>query len=199
VSAAEDLQRCLTRGGVAVFPADTVYGIACHAEDRAAVERLYALKGRPLEKPSAVMFFALERALEALPELGERTRAALRALLPGAVGVLVENPRGRFPLACGADPGTLGLRVPDVPLLATVRAPVLQSSANLAGEPDPRHLSDVPSEIRAAVELCVDGGELPGTPSTLVDLRGYERSGTWRIVRAGAVAEAEVRERLALG
>ena len=105
-------------GGVAVFPADTVYGLACAPDSPHAVERLYALKGRPPDKPAAVMFFDRDRALAALPELGERTRAALEALLPGAVTLLLPNPRRRFPLACGPDPATLGLRVPALPALA---------------------------------------------------------------------------------
>ena len=91
-------------GGLAVFPADTVYGIACDPENRFAVERLYLLKRRSMDKPSAVMFFDLELALSALPELGERLREALRRLLPGSVTALVPNPARRFPLACGGDP-----------------------------------------------------------------------------------------------
>ena len=67
------------------------------------------------------MFFALAAALAALPELGARTRAALERLLPGALTLLLPNPRGRFPLACGSDPSTLGVRVPDVPALSGVR------------------------------------------------------------------------------
>ena len=125
-------------GGVAVFPSDTVYGLACDPGNRGAVERLYALKRRALDKPSAVMFFDRELALAALPELGPATVAALERLLPGPVTVLLPNPAGRFPLACGGDPRTLGLRVVEVPALAGVRWPVLQSSANLAGGPDPR-------------------------------------------------------------
>ena len=177
-------------GGLAVFPADTVYGIACDPENRFAVERLYLLKRRSLDKPSAVMFFDLELALLALPELGERLREALRRLLPGSVTVLVPNPAGRFPLACGGDPSTLGLRVPSVPQLAGVRRPVLQSSANRAGGPDPRRLSEIPELIRSAVDLVIDGGDLPGTPSTVVDLTGFEETGRWEVVRAGAVPEA---------
>ena len=114
MSEAEAFERCIRAGGVAVFAADTVYGLACDPDDRFAVERLYLLKRRTLEKPSAVMFFDLERALDALPELGERTRGALARLLPGAVTVLVPNPAGRFALACGSDLGTLGVRVPSV-------------------------------------------------------------------------------------
>ena len=185
-------------GGVAVFPADTVYGLACAPDDRVAIERLYRLKGRRPDKPSAVMFFDLEVALEALPELGERTRRAMRELLPGGVTLLLPNRAERFPLACGDDPGSLGLRVPHVPELAGVRWPVLQSSANRAGGPDARRLEEVPEAIRTRADLIVDGGELPGTPSTVVDPRRYEEDGSWVILRQGLVGEAELERALEL-
>jgi L-threonylcarbamoyladenylate synthase len=179
---------CIAGGGVVVFPSDTVYGLACDPSNPEAVARLYALKGRPPDKPAAVMFFDHERALAALPEIAPRTRGFLVRLLPGAVTVLIAS--DRFPLAGGA--GTLGLRVPDLPAFADV-PPVLQTSANLAGGPDARRLVDVPVSIRDGADLVIDGGELAGTPSTVIDLRGYERDGTWRIMRAGAVPEAVIR------
>jgi L-threonylcarbamoyladenylate synthase len=179
-------------GGVAVFPADTVYGLACDPDNKVAVDRLYTLKRRDSRKPSAVMFFDLSLAFAALPELGPRTREALSALMPGAVSVLLPNPAGRFPLACGDDPSTLGLRVPVVPRLAGVRWPVLQSSANRAGGPDARRLEDVPELLRRSADLVIDGGELPGAPSTVVDLRRYEEHGSWEVVRAGAVSHDEL-------
>ena len=80
--------------------------------------------------------------------------------------------------------------------LAAVGAPVLQSSANVAGAPDPRRLDDVPEAIRGAADVVLDGGELPGTPSTVVDLRGHEE-GAWSIVREGAVERAAVERALA--
>lgn len=196
MSDSEAFERCVAVGGVVVFPSDTVYGLACDPDDRFAVERLYLLKRRSLDKPSAVMFFSLERAFASLPELGERTRAAMARLLPGAVGVLVPNPAGRFALACGSDVRTLGVRVPRVPALAEVRRPVLQSSANRAGGADPRSLDEVPVFLRAAVDLVIDGGELPGTPSTVVDLRRYEAGEGWSVVRSGAVGERELSEAL---
>ena len=189
-------ERCIGVGGLVLFPADTVYGLACDPEDRFAVERLYLLKRRSLDKPSAVMFWGVEDALGAIPELGERTRQAMTRVLPGPVSVLVPNPAGRFALACGADVSTLGVRVPVLPRLAGVRRPVLQSSANRAGEADPRRLEDVPALLRAAVDLVIDGGELPGTPSTVIDLRRYEAEGEWSVVRAGAVGERELTEAL---
>jgi tRNA threonylcarbamoyl adenosine modification protein (Sua5/YciO/YrdC/YwlC family) len=195
-SGGEAFARCIGAGGLVLFPADTVYGLACDPDDRFAVERLYLLKRRSLDKPSAVMFFNVEDAFAAIPELGERTRAAMTRVMPGPVSVLVPNPSGRFPLACGGDRSTLGIRVPVLPRLSSVRRPVLQSSANRAGGPDPRRLDEVPALLRAAVELVIDGGELPGTPSTVIDLRRYEEEGEWSVVRAGAVGERELTESL---
>jgi L-threonylcarbamoyladenylate synthase len=188
--------RCIAGGGVALFPADTVYGLACDPLRESAVARLYELKGRPPRKPAAVMFFALAPALAALPELGERTRAALDALLPGPLTVLLPNPRGRFPLACPVDPtqrAVLGLRVPLLPTalaaLGALQEPVMQSSANLAGGPEARRLEDVDASLRARVDVSLDGGELPGVASTVLDLADYEQTGRWRVVRAGPVDE----------
>ncbi|MGH2914015.1 MAG: Sua5/YciO/YrdC/YwlC family protein [Solirubrobacteraceae bacterium] len=178
-------ERCIAAGGVAVFAADTVYGLACDPNNPDAVARLYELKGRPPAKPSAVMVFSRE----ALPPVGERTRAALAALLPGPVTVLVPNPAGLYPLACADDPGTLGLRMPIVPSLEGVALPVLQSSANLAGGPDARRLDVVPEAICAGADLVLDGGELPGLASTVIDLRRYEDGGAdaVKVLRHGAL------------
>ena len=193
---AEAFERCIAAGGVALFPADTVYGLACDPASPAAVARLYELKGRPAAKPAAVMFFGLEPALAALPELERRTRAALQALLPGPVTLLLPNPLARWPAACGPDPWTLGLRVPAAGPLATVALPVVQSSANLSGGADPRALDDVEPALREAVDLVIDGGRLPGAPSTVVDLRDYERDRRWSIVREGALGGADIAARL---
>jgi L-threonylcarbamoyladenylate synthase len=189
-------ERCISVGGVALFPADTVYGLAAEPDSREGVERLYRIKGRRPDKPAAVMFFDLELALVALPELGDRTREALARLLPGAVTVVLPNPARRYPLACGPTPERLGLRVPalDGPLepLRAARWPVLQSSANPSGGADARRLSDVDERIRMQVDMQLDGGELPGTPSTVIDLSRYEDSGDWAVLREGAVAREQL-------
>jgi L-threonylcarbamoyladenylate synthase len=193
-------ERCIAVGGVALFPADTVYGLATEPDSREGVERLYRLKGRRPDRPAAVMFFQLELALAALPELGERTRAALERLLPGGVTLVLPNPARRYPLACGPDPERLGIRVPRLTgalePLAAASWPVLQSSANASGGPDARSVEGVEAAIRAGVDMILDGGELPGTASTVVDLSDYEVSGRYRIAREGAVPSADIESAL---
>jgi L-threonylcarbamoyladenylate synthase len=196
----ETFERCISVGGVALFPADTVYGLATEPDSSDGVYRLYRLKGRSPDRPAAVMFFRLELALAALPELGGRTRDAVERLLPGPLTLLLPNPARRFPLACGPEPERLGLRVPrlegELGPLAGVSWPVLQSSANPSGGEDPRRLEDVDERIRRGVDLQLEGGELPGTPSTVVDLTAYERDGSHEVLREGAVSAAELADRL---
>lgn len=189
--AAAALDDCLAAGGVALFPADTVYGLGVDPESAAAVDRLYALKGRPPARPSAVLWFDLERALDALSGLGPLTRGAVERLLPGPVTLVLPNPAGLFPLACGPEPQRLGVRVPAVDgillPLAEVSRPLLQSSANPSGGADARRLADVADSIRAGVDLELDGGALPGTSSTVIDLGEFEPRGEFRILREGAL------------
>lgn len=197
---AETFERCMAVEGVAVFPADTVYGLACEPESKEGARRLSALKRRRPDQPAAVLFFQPSLALAALPELGPRTRDALLALLPGPVTLLLPNPAARYPLACGSETSRLGLRVPALsPALAAlgaVRWPVLQSSANLHGAPEARRLEDVDPAISSGADLLLDGGELPGVASTIVDLLDYEADGVWTVVREGALAAGEVAARL---
>ncbi len=189
----ETFERCIAIGGVALFPADTVYGLATDPESREGVERLYRLKGRRHDRPAAIMFFRKEPALEALPELPEATGRAMRRLLPGGVTLLLPNKTHRYPLACGPTPDVLGLRVPALEgPLADMPRPVLQSSANRSGGPDARRVEDVDEAVRAGVDLILDGGELPGTPSTVVDLTGYHEDGRFEIAREGVVSREAV-------
>jgi L-threonylcarbamoyladenylate synthase len=190
----EALRACLEGDGVAVIPTDTVYGLACNPASETALRRIYELKRRPPQKPAAVMFFSRQAALATLDELGPRTRVAVEALMPGPVTLLLANPHSRYPGACaptGDGPGLLGLRVPVFPgplaALTAISLPAAQSSANFAGGPDPCCISEVPAQLREGADLVVDGGELPGTASTVVDLSAFEESGRWRVVRPGPV------------
>lgn len=190
------LERTIAAGGVVVFPSDGVYGLACDPLDAAAIGRIHALKGRDDGKPSAVMYFSPLAIRELVEGLGPRTAAAASALLPGPVTLVVANPRHRYPLACRADRERLGIRLIGGPL-AGAMCPVFQTSANLSGEPAPRTLEGVPASIRAGADLVIDGGELPGLPSTVVDIASIESDGEWRILREGAISEGDLAAALA--
>jgi L-threonylcarbamoyladenylate synthase len=181
------LERCITGGGVAVFPADGLYGLACDPLDAVAIERIHRIKGRDEGKPSAVMYFSPLAMRELVEGLGVRTRAAIGALLPGPVTLVVANPQRRYPLACGEDPERLGLRLIDAPLSGAM-CPIFQTSANRSGEAPPAAFEEVPAEIVAATDLAIDGGALTGHPSTVVDLSAFDATGEWEILREGALS-----------
>jgi L-threonylcarbamoyladenylate synthase len=201
---AERLEQCVAEGGVAVFPSDTVYGLCCDPENDEAALRMFKLKGRPSRRACAVMFFSLEAVLREMPELLDIEREAIEALLPGPVTLLLANRGERFAPACRMDPTTVGLRVPRLPenvgALREMSRPVMQSSANLSGQPDARTLADVPRSIVEGADLVLDGGELPGTASTVIDLRDFSVGRRWHLLREGPLEREAVRERLgALG
>lgn len=190
------LERTTAGGGVAVFPADGLYGLACDPLDAAAIERIHRIKGRDEGKSSAVMYFSPLAMRELVEGLGPRTREALAALTPGPVTLVVANPEGRYPLACREDRARLGVRLIGGPL-AGAMCPLFQTSANLSGEPAPARFEEVPEAIRKGADLAIDGGELPGLPSTVVDITAIEDDGSWRILRDGALSPGDLASRLA--
>ncbi len=189
------LERCIAGGGVAVFPADGLYGLACDPLDPEAIARIHRIKGRDDGKPSAILYFSPLAMRELVESLGERTRAALGALLPGPVTLVVDNPRHRYPLACREDPERLGVRLIGGPLAGTM-CPVFQTSANRSGEPAPADFADVPDQIRAAADLAIDGGVLTGLPSSVVDLTAFDASGDWTVLREGGMSPGDLAVRL---
>ena len=180
-------EQLLRDGALAVLPTDTVYGIGCAAGLPDACARLYEVKERPAEQPTAVAFGSVAALTAAL---GAGIAAAAAELLPGPVTLIVPNPGGRFAHLCGSTPDRIGVRVPDlapdVAVLADAVGGLAMTSANRRGEPAPGRLSDVSEELRAAAAVVVDGGSLPGIASTIIDLTGPEpvvlRPGQARIV-----------------
>lgn len=189
-----ELERCILGGGVAVFPADGLYGLACDPLRAASIERIHAIKGRDDGKPSAVLYFSALQMRELFGSLGPRTLEALGALLPGALTLVVANPEHRYPLACREAPERLGIRLLAGPLEGAGCA-LFQTSANRSGEPAPARFGEIDADVIEAADLAIDGGELTGLPSTVVDLTAIEDGGGWSVLREGAVARAKL-ERL---
>jgi L-threonylcarbamoyladenylate synthase len=192
---ATQLDACVLRGGVAVFPADGLYGLACDPSDAAAIARIHAIKGRDDGKPSAVMFFSPLAMRELISAVGPRTRDAFAAMLPGPVTLVVDNPAGLYPLACREDRSRLGVRLIDGPLQGAAAA-IFQTSANRASEPARSRFEDIDPGIVAAADVALDGGELTGLPSTVIDITAIEFGGEPVILREGALTSAEARRLL---
>lgn len=191
MATAEETAAAIAAGALAIVPTDTVYGLAADPHAEAAVQRLYRAKGRRDLQPTALVAADVDVLLECLPELRGRAERIARALLPGPYTLVLPNPARRFAWLAGAKPDTIGVRVPDLAgpgaeLLGLVGA-LAATSANLPGGPDPRTLQDVPEELRVSAAALLDAGELPGTPSTVLDLTGPEPV----VLREGAVAAAD--------
>ena len=195
-AAREALERCVGAGGVALFPSDGLYGLACDPLDASAIARVHRIKGRDEGKPSAVMYFDRLAMRDVIADLGPATRAAVAALLPGPVTLVVANPMHRYPLACRTEPDRLGVRLIRGPLAGT-RTPIFQTSANPSGQPAPARFACVDARIVDAVDVAIDGGELSGMPSTVVDLSCLDARGGWTVLREGALGAGELERRLA--
>jgi L-threonylcarbamoyladenylate synthase len=184
----------LRSGGLAVIPTDTVYGLACDPESPEAVARLSELKRRSPDQPIALVAATVPALLERLPEL--RAQATLLDdLLPGPYTLVLANPERRYPWLTGAHADTIGVRVPELAadareLLDGIRV-LAATSANLHGGQDPARVGDVPREIVEAATV-LDGGELPGVPSTVLDLSGTAP----QVLREGAVPADEALARV---
>ena len=185
MSAVEDAVAALRAGLPVVLPTDTVYGLFASPHEPAAAKRINELKGRP-DQPIALVAASAQALVECIPELGGRWQKALGALLPGPYTLVLQNPERRLPWLSPGREETIGVRVPDLPesareVLEQFGA-VAATSANRHGEPDPRLVEEISEEIRAAAGAVLDAGELPGTPSTVIDLTGPEPV----VLRAGA-------------
>jgi L-threonylcarbamoyladenylate synthase len=196
VGAVEDAVSALKAGQPVILPTDTVYGLCADPFGEEHVQALYRLKGRRATQPTAVLFDSVATLLECVPDLGARAAKIAEILLPGPYTLIFPNPFRKFPWLTGDRPDTLGVRVPVLAgaaaeVLAQARS-VAATSANRPGAPEARRLEDVPSEIRSGCGAVVDGGELRGTPSTILDFTAAEPT----VLREGAAPAADALERV---
>jgi L-threonylcarbamoyladenylate synthase len=197
----EQAVAALCAGELVILPTDTVYGLAATADGEEPCRRLYLLKHREGIQPTALVAASVDRLLECVPELRGRAETIARAVLPGPFTLVLPNPARRFGWLTGRRPDTIGVRVPALSgpaaaVLEQARA-IVATSANLPGQPDPRTLDEVPRALRDGVAAAIDGGRLPGLPSTVIDLTATDPV----VLRRGAgdVDEALARVDAAMG
>jgi tRNA threonylcarbamoyl adenosine modification protein (Sua5/YciO/YrdC/YwlC family) len=181
----DDVVAAIKAGKPAIIPTDTVYGLVATPYHEDPVRRLYELKGREEAQPTALVAADLDLLFECVPELRGRAGRIATQLLPGPYTLILSNPAKRYRWLNGTTPEKIGVRVPalsgDARAVLDRVGAVAATSANLPGAPEPRTLAEVPEELRAQVP-ALDGGELPGIPSTVIDFTGPEPV----VVREGA-------------
>ena len=180
--------RTLDAGGLVVMPTDTVYGLAAAADDRPALEKLFAAKGRPQDKPVVVMAADCRAAMR-LVEFPEAARKLAQAFWPGPL-TLVLPWQASFTISTAVTAGrpAIGLRVPDHPAaLAILRAfgrPLAVTSANLSGAESAVEAWQIEAELGKQADLILDGGAAPlGIESTILEVT----AGGLKLLRRGAL------------
>jgi len=190
----DETVKAIRSGQPVILPTDTVYGLCATPFTYDAALRVYMAKRRDGSQPTALLATDVDMLLECVPELRGRSAEIARALFPGPYTLVLPNPARRYRWLAGSTPEKIGVRVAELPgdaatVLERVGA-VLATSANLPGGLEPRRLDDVPGEIRSAVAAELDGGELPGVPSTVIDVTGPEP----QVLREGVVPARQALE-----
>jgi L-threonylcarbamoyladenylate synthase len=185
----------LKLGGLVAFPTDTLYALGANALDAEAVERVFTIKGRHHGKPLSVLVNSVEAAAR-LGELPDGVGVLMESFWPGPLTVVVRA-AGTLPAVLTAATGTVGLRMPAGPvaqaLLAAFGGPIIGTSANKTGGPDPAEAKTVQRAIGGQIDLILDGGRVAlGVPSTVIDCTQVPA----RVLREGAVSKAKLAERM---
>lgn len=194
-TALEEAAGILSRGGLVVAPTETRYGLLARADLQPLLERLYAVKLRPLDQATAVMVGGA-KDIEALGEMTPSARLLMERFLPGPL-TLVLRARPDWPPPRVVE-GKIGLRWSSSPvidgLLRHVDCPLTATSANISGRPDPESVEEIVSQFGDRIDLYLDAGPLTGPTSTVVDFSGR----TPRILREGAIPRADIEREIGL-
>ncbi len=187
VTAVEEAAAVIRAGGVVAIPTDTLYGLAADPFDRAAVARVFDIKGRAAGQALPLVAADLRQVLDHIGALGPLARQLANSFWPGPLTLVLAAPPAIVPEVTGGT-ATVGVRVPAHEVTrALCRAcdrPVTATSANLSGEPPSANPDDVARAIGAKIDLVLDAGPTPGgPPSTIVDVTGASP----RLLRAGAI------------
>lgn len=163
----------LKSGGIIAIPTDTVYGLGADPFNADAVQKLYTLKGRPEEKPIPLVLGSVEDVEKVTQNLPDFFFYLTEKFWPGGLTIVVESKNLLPQLTAGGT--TVGLRIPDQPLLLKILqvfgGPIAITSANLSGQPPATSPQDFGDKLSSKIDFIVDDGQTPGpTPSTVYDI-----------------------------
>lgn len=170
----QEAARIICRGGVVIFPTTSLYGLAVDASNPAAVEKLFFIKQRPLDKPILILVPELGDVQSLVQDIPLTAERIMTALWPGKLTLIFKAGNGLLP-SLTAGTGKIGIRLPVYPvarlLVHAVGKPITATSANISGQIGCSRITDLDPAVAASVDLMLDAGPLRGgAGSTILDV-----------------------------
>ncbi len=186
----ENLAKVIKTGGLAVYPTDTLYGLAADPFNDSAVKKVFLVKNRPFDMPLSVAVADM-RMMESVAVLNDAAKKLINRFLPGPLTIMLTKKPSISDLLTSGD-NTVGIRIPDHPLaLKLIKhvGPITSTSANQHSQPDPTSIEMAKKDLGTTVDIYIDCGKTRySAPSTIVDVS----EGDVEIVRAGVISKEEI-------
>ena len=187
----------IKKGGIVIFPTETVYGIGTNGLDENAIKKLYEVKQRPLNKPISLLVNNIEMVEKIAKNITEVEYKLMEKFFPGPLTIILEK-RDIVPDILTSNTNTIGIRMPSgeiaKKLIEFAGVPIATSSSNISGKPSGTNITDIKKDFEGKVDCFIDNGESElGIPSTVIRII----DNIPHILRQGAISEEEIRKFIA--
>ena len=187
----------IKKGGIVIFPTETVYGIGTNGLDEKAIKKLYDVKQRPLNKPISLLVNNIEMVEKIAKNITEVEYKLMERFFPGPLTIILEK-RDIVPDILTSNTNTVGIRMPSgeiaKKLIKFAGVPLATSSSNISGKPSGTNINDIKKDFEGKVDCFVDNGESElGIPSTVIRII----DNIPHILRQGVISEEEIRKVIA--
>ena len=189
--------KIIKKGGIVIFPTETVYGIGTNGLDENAIRKLYEVKQRPLNKPISLLVNNIEMVEKIAKNITEVEYKLIERFFPGPLTIILEK-RDIVPDILTSNTNTVGIRMPSgeiaKKLIEFAGVPIATSSSNISGKPSGTNIADIKKDFEGKVDCFIDNGESElGIPSTVIRII----DNIPHILRQGAISEEEIRKVIA--
>lgn len=187
----------IKKGGIVIFPTETVYGIGTNGLDKNAIKKLYEVKQRPLNKPISLLVNNIEMVEKIAKNITEVEYKLMERFFPGPLTIILEK-RDIVPDILTSNTNTIGIRMPSgeiaKKLIEFAGVPIATSSSNISGKPSGTNITDIKKDFEGKIDCFIDNGESElGIPSTVIRII----DNIPHILRQGAISEEEIRKVIA--
>ena len=188
--------KIIKEGGIVIFPTETVYGIGTNGLNEKAVQQLYEVKQRPLNKPISLLVNSIDMIEEIAKDITDIEYELIKEFFPGPLTIILKK-NNIVPNILTANQDTVGIRMPAnkiaLKLIEYAGVPIATPSANISGRPSGTNIKDIMEDFDGKVDYFVDGGPSKiGRASTIVKVE----KGIPKILRKGAISEEQIRQLL---